>query len=95
VLFQIRRNAQTFNPLATSLLEILGCPNSGLIPPAIQQRPNGQPLGQSPRDESKGNMPIDECASNYLGDGTTKTGTPDDVERQNDTLGKVDCAWIG
>jgi hypothetical protein len=38
VLFQIRSNAKTFNPLVTSLLEILGCPNSCLIPPAIQQR---------------------------------------------------------
>jgi hypothetical protein len=38
VLFQIRGNAETFNPLVTSLLEIWGCPDSCLIPPAIQQR---------------------------------------------------------
>lgn len=38
VLFQVRRNADTFNPLVTSLLKILGCPNSYLIPPSIQQR---------------------------------------------------------
>lgn len=44
MLLQIRRNAETFNPLITSLLEILGCPNSCLIPPAIQQRRKKLPL---------------------------------------------------
>jgi len=37
VLFQVRRNAEAFNSLVTSLLEILGCPDSYLIPPSIQQ----------------------------------------------------------
>ncbi len=37
VLFQVRRNAETFNPLVTALLKILGCPDSCLIPPSIQQ----------------------------------------------------------
>ncbi|MBD1929486.1 SDR family oxidoreductase [Trichocoleus sp. FACHB-90] len=36
----------------------------GFVATDIRQRAlgaNGQPLGQSPRDESKGNMPVDEC----------------------------------
>lgn len=40
MLFQVRRNAEAFHSLITSLLEILGCPDSCLIPPAIQQRRN-------------------------------------------------------
>lgn len=36
----------------------------GFVATDIRQRAlgaNGQPLGESPRDESKGNMPVDEC----------------------------------
>ncbi|GAB4241614.1 MAG: hypothetical protein Kow00121_67710 [Elainellaceae cyanobacterium] len=45
VLLKIRRNAEAFNSFATSLLEILGCSDSWLIPPAIQQRHIGNVSG--------------------------------------------------
>jgi short-subunit dehydrogenase len=41
----------------------------GFVATDIRQRAlgaNGQPLGQSPRDESKGNMPIDECVRQII-----------------------------
>lgn len=41
----------------------------GFVATDIRQRAfggNGQPLGQSPRDESKGNMPVDECVRQIL-----------------------------
>src|SRR5919199_6630131 len=41
----------------------------GFVATDIRQRAlgaNGQPLGQSPRDESKGNMPVDECVRQII-----------------------------
>ncbi len=48
VLFQNRENAETFDPLVTSLLEVWGCPDSCLIPPTNQQRLFFQALLASP-----------------------------------------------
>jgi len=50
---------------------------------------DGQPLGQSPRDETRQYDGGGMCASNRLGDGTTQTRAHHDVERQSDTLGKA------
>lgn len=41
----------------------------GFVATDIRQRAlgaDGQPLGQSPRDESKGNMPVDECVRQIM-----------------------------
>jgi len=64
----------------------------GFVATDIRQRAlgaDGQPLGQSPRDESKGNMTVEECASNRLGDGTTQTRAHHDVERQRTPWAKL------
>ena len=51
VLFQIRRNAETCNSLATSLSQILGCSSPCLIHPTVQHRPRRQISEPVPVDE--------------------------------------------